>query len=193
MAWLTFERGQVEFSDGLPRVYRSSQGVVRQFCGTCGSQLSYEGRPTTIDITTASMDNPNLFPPTLEVWLEHRVSWQTADGIADTVSQEYSMTRRLISSGSHSNTTSATRVRSSTVEWVFVSGTTGFDYATMTISDNLLDQTEQCFKNIQSALQEAGAEFADVVRVTYVLPNALAFPNAGRSCATTSATCGPRR
>ena len=66
---------------GQPRLYRSSQGVVRRFCGTCGSQLSYESAesPTTIDITTASMDNPSLFPPTLEVWLEHRVAWQTAD------------------------------------------------------------------------------------------------------------------
>ena len=62
-------------------------------------------------------------------------------------------------------------------EWVFVSGTTGFDYATMTISDNLADQTEQCLKNIQSALSQAGAEFADVVRVTYVLPDAARFPD----------------
>lgn len=81
VAWLTFDRGQVEILSGQPRTYRSSQGVVRQFCGTCGSQLSYESvtDPTMIDITTASMDNPNLFPPTLEVWLEHRVSWQTTD------------------------------------------------------------------------------------------------------------------
>jgi enamine deaminase RidA (YjgF/YER057c/UK114 family) len=60
-------------------------------------------------------------------------------------------------------------------EWVFVSGTTGFDYAAMTISDNLLEQTEQCMKNIQSALRQAGADFTDVVRVTYVLPNAARF------------------
>jgi hypothetical protein len=81
VAWLTFDRGQVEILSGRPRSYRSSQGVVRQFCGACGSQLSYESieSPTTIDITTASMDNPNLFPPTLETWLEHRVAWQTAD------------------------------------------------------------------------------------------------------------------
>jgi hypothetical protein len=81
VAWLTFDRGQVEFLSGSPRTYQSSQGVVRQFCGTCGSQLSYESiaSPTTIDLTTASMDDPNLFPPTLEVWLEHRVSWQTAN------------------------------------------------------------------------------------------------------------------
>ncbi len=81
VAWLTFDRGQIEILSGQPRVYRSSLGVVRQFCGTCGSQLSYEqaDRPTTIDITTASMDNPNLFPPTMEVWLEHRLLWQAAD------------------------------------------------------------------------------------------------------------------
>jgi hypothetical protein len=81
VAWLTFDRGQVEVLSGHPRTYRSSQGVVRQFCGTCGSQISYESAesPSTIDITTASLDNPSLFPPTLEFWLEHRVSWQVAD------------------------------------------------------------------------------------------------------------------
>jgi len=81
VAWLTFDRGQIEILSGRPRTYRSSQGVVRQFCGTCGSQLSYETveSPTTIDITTASLDNPNLFPPTLEVWLDHRLSWQITD------------------------------------------------------------------------------------------------------------------
>jgi hypothetical protein len=77
VAWLTFDRGQVEFISGKPSIYRSSQGVVRQFCGTCGSQLTYEtvASPTAIDITTASLDTPNLFPPTLEVWLEHRLAW----------------------------------------------------------------------------------------------------------------------
>ena len=81
VAWLTFDRGQVEILSGTPRVYRSSQGVVRQFCGACGSQLTYEtiASPATIDITTASMDNPNLFPPTLEVWLEHRLAWELSN------------------------------------------------------------------------------------------------------------------
>jgi len=81
VAWLTFDRSQVEFLSGTPREYRSSQGVVRQFCGSCGSQLTYgtAGRPDSIDITTASLDNPVLFPPTSEVWLEHRVSWEVAD------------------------------------------------------------------------------------------------------------------
>ena len=62
-------------------------------------------------------------------------------------------------------------------DWVFVSGTTGFDYGTMTISDNLLDQTEQCLKNIQTALRQAGADLADIVRVVYVVPNAARFPD----------------
>jgi enamine deaminase RidA (YjgF/YER057c/UK114 family) len=60
-------------------------------------------------------------------------------------------------------------------DWVFVSGTTGFDYAAMSISDNLLEQTEQCLKNIESALRQADASLADVVRVTYVLPDASQF------------------
>jgi enamine deaminase RidA (YjgF/YER057c/UK114 family) len=60
-------------------------------------------------------------------------------------------------------------------EWVFVSGTTGFDYATMTISESLADQTEQCLRNIQSALGEAGATLDDVVRVMYVVPNGSTF------------------
>ncbi len=61
-------------------------------------------------------------------------------------------------------------------EWVFVSGTTGFDYPNMTISADLLEQTEQCLKNIEAALAQAGASLRDVVRVTYVLPDRSDFP-----------------
>jgi len=60
-------------------------------------------------------------------------------------------------------------------DWVFVSGTTGFDYSKMTISEDLLEQTDQCLKNISSALEQANSGMADVVRVTYVLPNATEF------------------
>jgi enamine deaminase RidA (YjgF/YER057c/UK114 family) len=60
-------------------------------------------------------------------------------------------------------------------DWVFVSGTTGFDYTTMSISGSLLQQTEQCLKNIESALRQAGSSLEDVVRVTYVLPNGAEF------------------
>jgi enamine deaminase RidA (YjgF/YER057c/UK114 family) len=58
----------------------------------------------------------------------------------------------------------------------FVSGTTGFDYTTMTISDDVATQTEQCLRNIEAALREAGASMRDVVRVRYILPNAADFP-----------------
>ncbi len=55
-------------------------------------------------------------------------------------------------------------------EWVFVSGTTGFDYETMTISDNVVEQAERCFINLEKALSEAGSRISDVVRVRYILP-----------------------
>lgn len=61
-------------------------------------------------------------------------------------------------------------------DWIFVSGTTGFDYSKMIIQDDLVEQTEQCFKNIQAALNEAGSNLRDIVRVTYVLPDAADFP-----------------
>jgi enamine deaminase RidA (YjgF/YER057c/UK114 family) len=60
-------------------------------------------------------------------------------------------------------------------DWVFVAGTTGFDYATMTIADDVEAQTEQCFQNIASALAQAGCTLGDVVRVNYVLPDGRDF------------------
>jgi len=86
------------------------------------------------------------------------------------------MTRQLISSGSTFEQEIGYSRAVVAGEWVFVSGTTGFDYSSMTIADGLLEQTEQCLKNIASALQQAGSSLADVVRVTYVLPNGAEFP-----------------
>ncbi|MGA8113363.1 MAG: RidA family protein [Actinocatenispora sp.] len=60
-------------------------------------------------------------------------------------------------------------------DWVHVSGTTGFDYATMTISEDVVDQARQCFVNIGAALAEAGCSLADVVRVRYMLPDTADF------------------
>jgi enamine deaminase RidA (YjgF/YER057c/UK114 family) len=60
-------------------------------------------------------------------------------------------------------------------DWVFVSGTTGFDYSKMAISDDIVEQAEQVMKNIQAALKEAGSSLADVVRVHYILPKAEEF------------------
>lgn len=55
-------------------------------------------------------------------------------------------------------------------DWVFVSGTTGFDYQTMTISENVVEQARQCLINIEKALAEAGSSISDVARVRYILP-----------------------
>jgi enamine deaminase RidA (YjgF/YER057c/UK114 family) len=60
-------------------------------------------------------------------------------------------------------------------DWVHVSGTTGFDYETMTISADVVEQAEQCLANVGAALEEAGCSFADVVRVRYMLPDAADF------------------
>jgi enamine deaminase RidA (YjgF/YER057c/UK114 family) len=94
---------------------------------------------------------------------------------ASPATQEVDMARKLVSSGS----TFEERIGYSRAvvdgDWVFVSGTTGFDYATMSISADLLGQTEQCLRNIEAALVQAGAGLRDVVRVTYVLPNAADF------------------
>ena len=55
-------------------------------------------------------------------------------------------------------------------DWIFVSGTTGFDYKTMTVADDVVAQCEQTLRNIEAALAEAGSSLADVVRVNYIFP-----------------------
>lgn len=59
--------------------------------------------------------------------------------------------------------------------WVFVSGTTGYNYTTMTISDDIVQQTEQCLINIKKTLKKADSKLSDIVRVTYILPDASLF------------------
>lgn len=84
--------------------------------------------------------------------------------------------RRLISSGSPFEAQIGYSRAVVSGEWVFVSGTTGFDYTAMTISEDPAEQTRQCFRNIAAALAQAGCTLADVVRVKYILPNAADFP-----------------
>ncbi len=83
--------------------------------------------------------------------------------------------RRLISSGSAFEAGIGYSRAVVDGDWVFVSGTTGFDYATMTIADDVVAQAEQCLRNIGWALEQAGASFADVVRVRYMLPEPTDF------------------
>ncbi len=60
-------------------------------------------------------------------------------------------------------------------DWIFVSGTTGFDYATGTIADDVVAQCGKTLDNIGAALAEAGFSFADAVRARYILPRAEDF------------------
>ena len=85
------------------------------------------------------------------------------------------MTRKLISSGSPFEEQIAYSRAVEDGEWVFVSGTTGFNYSTMVISESPAEQADQCMKNIQSALRQADADLKDVVRVRYILPNGTDF------------------
>jgi 2-iminobutanoate/2-iminopropanoate deaminase len=85
------------------------------------------------------------------------------------------MPRRLISSGSSFETSIGYSRAVVDGDWVFVSGTTGFDYTTMTISDDVVAQCEQALKNIGTALAQAGSGFADVVRVHYLMTSAADF------------------
>ena len=85
------------------------------------------------------------------------------------------MPRKLISSGSSFEAQIGYSRAVVDGEWVFVSGTTGFDYATMTIAEGVAAQTEQCLRNIVQALGQAGARLEDVVRATYILPVAAEF------------------
>lgn len=85
------------------------------------------------------------------------------------------MTRRLISSGSSFEAAIGYSRAVVQGDWVFVSGTTGFDYATMTISADVVEQADQCLRNIAAALAEAGAGIADIVRVHYLFPDAADF------------------
>jgi hypothetical protein len=76
-AWALFEAAACQIEKGEPRVYASSPGVERRFCGTCGTPLSFMGPqiPGLIDVTLGSLDDPGLLPPQLHVWESSRLPW----------------------------------------------------------------------------------------------------------------------
>jgi enamine deaminase RidA (YjgF/YER057c/UK114 family) len=96
------------------------------------------------------------------------------------------MARRLISSGSSFEALAGYSRAVVDGDWVFVSGTTGFDYIAGTISDDVVEQTRQCFRNIGKALDEAGSGFGDLVRIRVYLADATDFekvvPVIGEHC-----------
>jgi enamine deaminase RidA (YjgF/YER057c/UK114 family) len=86
------------------------------------------------------------------------------------------MTRRLISSGSRFEEDIGYSRAVVDGDYVWVSGTTGYDYATMTIAPDVVAQAEQCFRNIEAALRQAGAGLDDMVRVLFIVPDRVDWP-----------------
>ncbi len=87
------------------------------------------------------------------------------------------MVRRLISSGSAFEKAAGYSRAVVEGDWVFVSGTTGFDYGSMSISEDVVEQVHQTFRNIEAALRQAGASLADVVRANYIVPDIADWPS----------------
>ena len=85
------------------------------------------------------------------------------------------MTRKLISSGSEFESKIGYSRAVVDGDFVFVSGTTGYDYETMTISENVAEQADQCLKNIQQVLESAGSGLSGIVRIRYILSNKADF------------------
>lgn len=85
------------------------------------------------------------------------------------------MSRRLISGGSDFEDMIGYSRALVDGDYVFVSGTTGFDYDTMSISDDPVVQAEQCFMNVDIALKEAGSSLDRIVRIRYILPSKADF------------------
>jgi enamine deaminase RidA (YjgF/YER057c/UK114 family) len=81
------------------------------------------------------------------------------------------MSRKLISSDSEFEAKIGYSRAVVDDDYVFVSGTTGYNYQEMSISENVIEQAEQCFRNIEIALKEAGSSIKDIVRIIYILPN----------------------
>ena len=81
------------------------------------------------------------------------------------------MSRKLISSDSEFEAKIGYSRAVVDGDYVFVSGTSGYNYQEMRISENIVEQAEQCFRNIEIALKEAGSSIKDIVRIIYILPN----------------------
>ena len=84
VAWVTFPATRVEFTRGQPTEFRSSDPVRRTFCPSCGTPLTYRhsDSPSTIDVTTCSLDDPQAFPPTHHSWLSDDIAWvKFGDGL----------------------------------------------------------------------------------------------------------------
>jgi hypothetical protein len=76
-----FDKSAFDWLTGEPMPYSSSPGIEWLHCPKCGSLVGYRrsSRPEHVDITTGTLDDPDLLPPTVEIWLEHKIKWETLD------------------------------------------------------------------------------------------------------------------
>ena len=81
LAWAIFRAADFAFTRGTPATFASSPGVERGFCSRCGTTLTYSGsdRTNVADVTTATLDDPDAFVPTKEIWLEEKIGWEAVD------------------------------------------------------------------------------------------------------------------
>ena len=84
VAWITFPKERFRWLQGAPAEFHSSEPVRRTFCRSCGTPLTYEHTDSArfIDVTTCSLDEPDVFPPTHHSWLSHDIAWlRFGDGL----------------------------------------------------------------------------------------------------------------
>ncbi|MBA3667585.1 MAG: GFA family protein [Sphingomonas sp.] len=79
VAWAVFDKSQFEWLSAGPKAYSSSPGIDWLSCPICGSLVGYRraSRPDHMDITTSTLDDPDRYPPTVEIWLEQKIGWET--------------------------------------------------------------------------------------------------------------------
>lgn len=77
VGWFVLPHNRLRWLRGAPKIFASSPQVQRGFCGQCGTQLTYQhvDAPADIELTTMSLDEPGLVPPTREIWLSERIAW----------------------------------------------------------------------------------------------------------------------
>ena len=78
IAWVIFEENDFEWLKGKPADYMSSPGIHWLFCQECGTTIGYRRaeRPTHMDVTTGTLDDPGRFPPDVEIWIKEKIAWE---------------------------------------------------------------------------------------------------------------------
>ena len=84
VGWLTVRPADLIYTSGKPAEFESSPGVVRGFCGRCGTPLTYRNakRPDEIDVTICSLDHPGQITPSDHIWMQDAPGWdRPGDGL----------------------------------------------------------------------------------------------------------------